>query len=108
MTEQTTEIVPKDTPIHVTVMGVSLTIDPTVFDDLDVLEAIADIQAANDGDTTSGLGALAIIPLLRKILGLDGYRNMKKSLTDPETGRIPVEKVGEFLTQVMEQAAPNS
>ena len=105
MAEQTTEIVPKDTPIHVTVMGVSLTIDPTGFD---VLEALADIQAANDGDTTSGLGALAVIPLLRKILGLDGYRNMKKSLTDPETGRIPVEKVGEFLSQVMEQAAPNS
>ena len=102
------EIIPKDQPVTVTVMGVSLTIDPTVFDDLDVLEAIADIQAASDGDTTSGLGALAIIPLLRKILGLDGYRNMKKSLTDPETGRIPVEKVGEFLSQVMEQAAPNS
>ena len=100
-------IVPKDKPVTVTVMGATLTIDPAMFDDLDVLEALSDIQAATDGDT-SGRGALAVIPLLRKILGPDGYRQMKKALTDPKTGRIPVEKVGQFLSQVMEQAAPNS
>ncbi len=108
MSEQTNETtVPKDHPVTVTVMGATLTIDPAVFDDLDVLEALSDIQAATDGDT-SGRGALAVIPLLRKILGPDGYRQMKTALTDHETGRIPVEKVGQFLSQVMEQAVPNS
>ena len=102
------EIIPKDQPVTVTVMGVELTIDPAVFDDLDVLEALADIQAAGDDPEAGGRGAFAIIPLLRKILGTGGYKNMKAALTDPDTGRIPVEKVAEFLTQVMEQANPNS
>lgn len=102
------EIIPKDQQVTVTVMGVELTIDPAVFDDLGVLEALADIQSASDDPEAGGRGAFALIPLLRKILGATGYRQMKKALTDPNTGRIPVEKVGEFLTQVMEQANPNS
>lgn len=92
---------PKSRPKTITVQGVSLTVDPDVFDDLDMLEDVYAIQSG------SGDGPLRIVPLLERICG-DAYPQVKKSLRDPETGRIPMEKVGGWLAEVMREAAPNS
>ena len=95
---------PKDAPRHVSVRGIEFDVDPNVFDDLDVLEDLYDIQNS-DNDPN---GAFKIIPLLRKLLGDDAYRQAKRVLRDPDTGRIGMETVAGFLTEVMGQASPNS
>lgn len=95
---------PKDTPRHISVRGIEFDIDPDVFDDLDVLEDLYDIQNS-DNDPN---GAFKIIPLLKKLLGEKTYRRAKDVLRDPDTGRIGMESVAGFLTDVMGQASPNS
>lgn len=95
---------PKDAPRRVSFDGVEFDIDPNVFDDLDVLEDLYDIQ----NSTNDPNGAFKIIPLLKKILGDDAYRRAKDALRDPDTGRIGMEAVAGFLIEVMGQASPNS
>ena len=92
---------PKDKPITVTVNGVQVTIDPAVFDDLEVVEALYDMQS---GDNT---GTLSIVKFLRKVFG-DDYARVKEALRDPDTGRVEVEAITGILEQVMGQANPNS
>ena len=89
---------PKDAPRHVSVRGIEFDVDPNVFEDL------YDIQNS-DNDPN---GAFKIIPLLRKLLGDDAYRQAKRVLRDPDTGRIGMETVAGFLTEVMGQASLNS
>ena len=84
---------PKDKPRRIEVMGATLTIDPSILDDL---------QHAADSDD----GGFTIVPFLRKLCG-DDYANVKKALRD-DNGRIPFEKVGEFVQQLIEALNPNS
>lgn len=95
---------PQGKPRTVTVHGVTLTIDPAIFDDLDMLEDLYAMQESADGD---GAGAFRMIPFLRRLLG-DDYARVKKALRDPDTGRIPMESVASFVAELMEKAAPNS
>lgn len=93
---------PKDKPRKVEVMGATVTIDPAILDDLDMVEYLYDLQHAADSDD----GGFAIVPFLRKLCGSD-YANVKSALRD-DTGRIPFEKVGEFVQKLIEQLNPNS
>lgn len=102
--KKTTGVQPKDTPRTVTVQGVELTVDPSIFDDLEITEALYSLQHA---DTDTGDGALAIIPLLRRLCG-EKYETVKHALRDPDTGRIPLTVVGDFITQLMGKLVPNS
>lgn len=98
---------PQDTenqPKTVEVMGVTVTVGPAIFDDLDMVEYLYDLQAAQEGD---GTGAFAIVPFLKKLCG-DQYTAMKDALRDPDTGRVSIDKVSEFIAQLLEQVAPNS
>lgn len=93
---------PKPHARPVTVRGVTFQVDPDVFDDLDVLEWLWDIQTAEEGGD-----ALAMIPFLRRVCG-PAWRKVKDALRDPDTGRVPVESVKELMGEVMKQVAPNS
>ena len=95
---------PKDKPRRIEVMGATLTIDPSILDDLDMVEYLYDLQNAQEGD---GSGAFAIVPFLKKLCG-DQYTAMKDALRDPDTGRVSIDKVSEFIAQLLEQVAPNS
>lgn len=95
---------PRDKPRTVTVQGISLTIDPKLMDDWELVELLYDYRSDPEGN------ALAVIPFLRKVLG-DGYARVKDALRDPNTGRISGESMGEFVEEMMEKlndAAPNS
>lgn len=89
-------------PRTVTVDGVSVPLDPALFDDLDMLESLYAIQHAADGGD-----ALEIVPFLKSVCGT-AYPAVKEALRDPRTGRIPMEKVGGFLQKLMEEFSPNS
>lgn len=95
---------PKDAPRHVSVRGVEFDVDPDAFDDLDLIEDMYAIQNSMDDPN----GVFKIVPLMRKLLGEDTYRRVKDALRDPDTGRVGMEAVAEFLSDVMEQASPNS
>lgn len=41
---------PKDKPRRIEVMGATLTIDPSILDDLDMVEYLYDLQHAADSD----------------------------------------------------------
>ena len=95
---------PKAAERRVDVAGVEFDIDPQVFDDLDVLEDLYDIQNS-DNDPN---GVFKVIHLLKKLLGDDTYRRVKDALRDPETGRVGMDAVAGFLVETMRQASPNS
>lgn len=95
---------PKDKPRDVTVHGVAITIDPEVFDDLDMVEYLYDLRHA---DTEGGNGGMSIVPFLRKLCG-DSYRDVKDALRDPNTGRIDMETLNGFIEELMGQLSPNS
>lgn len=95
---------PKNQPKTVEAMGVTLAVNPAIFDDLDMVEYLYDLQASQEGD---GTGAFAIVPFLKKLCG-DQYTAMKDALRDPDTGRVSIDKISEFLAQLLEQVAPNS
>lgn len=95
---------PKNQPKTVEVMGVNLAVGPAIFDDLDMVEYLYDLQNAQEGD---GSGAFAIVPFLKKLCG-DQYTAMKDALRDPDTGRVSIDKVSDFIAQLLEQVAPNS
>lgn len=94
---------PKDTPREVTFRGVTFSVDPNIFDDLEMLEIMHDMQAADDNPN----GAFKIVDLLRRVTG-DKYGAVKRVLRDEKTGRIPFEQVSEFLSEIMEELVPNS
>ena len=95
---------PKTQTKTVEIKGVTLTISPAIFDDLDMVEYLYDLQSAQTGD---GTGAFSIVPFLKKLCGSQ-YAAMKDALRDPDTGRVSIEQVGDFITQLLEQVAPNS
>lgn len=95
---------PKDQPKTVEVMGVTLAVSPAIFDDLDMVEYLYDLQTVQEGN---GTGAFAIAPFLKKLCGPQ-YTAMKDALRDPDTGRVSINKVSEFIAQILEQVAPNS
>lgn len=95
---------PKNQPRTVEVMGVTVTVGPAIFNDLDMVEYLYDLQNAQEGD---GSGAFAIVPFLKKLCGPQ-YTAMKDALRDPDTGRVSIDKVSEFIAQLLEQVAPNS
>ena len=95
---------PANKPQTVEIMGITITVDPNIFDDLDMVEYLYNLQHAQDGD---GSGAFDLIPFLKKLCGPQ-YNTMKTALRDPEDGRVSIEKVSDFIGQLLEKLAPNS
>ena len=92
---------PKDKTKRITVKGIGLTVDPKIFDDLEIFEMLSDINSG------SADGSFAIVPLLKRVTG-DRYEDVKNALRDPDTGRVPIEAVGEFVQEFVKELAPNS
>ena len=95
---------PKNNPHTRPAHGGTLAVSPAIFDDLDMVEYLYDLQTAQSGN---GAGAFAIVPFLKKLCGPQ-YTAMKDALRDPDTGRVSIDKVSEFIAQLLEQVAPNS
>lgn len=90
--------VPKSSIKKITVQGITLSVDPELFDDYEIVEDLYDVQ--------SGENPLKSVPLLRRLLG-DKYEEVKAALRG-EDGRITGETLDGFLTELMEAANPNS
>lgn len=87
----------KDAVREVTLHGVTFEIDPEILDDLDVLDALDQIQEGN---------GLRVAGLLRKLTG-EKFNEMRDALRDPDSGRIPVAVASDFMGELFEAIAPN-
>lgn len=81
----------------ITVAGVQLEVDPTVFDDFELLESLAEIQR---GDI------LALPPVFRAVVG-DQAQALLDAVKD-ERGRVTATAATELLVQIMSELAPKA
>lgn len=79
------------------VAGVQLTVDPTVFDDFELLESLAEIQR---GDV------LALPAVFRAVAG-DQAQELLDAVRD-ERGRVTATAATEMLVQIMSELAPKA
>lgn len=77
--------------------GITIHIDPETFEDYDFLEGIAGIS---DDPLTS-------VRFMKHFYG-DEYENVKKGLREQNNGRLTTQRMVEFFTQVMQEAAPKA
>lgn len=82
----------------VTAAGVTLQIDPEVFDDVELLGDVADLQDGN---------GLKLVHVLRRICG-NQYKTVLDALRDETTGRVPVGAVEVFMVDLFGALNPNS
>lgn len=83
----------------VTVLGLTLTVDPKAFDDLEVMDSFAQLRG---GDP------LVLPGLLRSVVGTDQYPRVLDHLRDADTGRVSAEAGAQFFVDLMEEIAPSS
>ena len=81
----------------ITVAGVQLTVDPTVFDDFELLESLAEVQR---GDV------LALPAVFRAVAG-DTAQALLDAARD-ERGRVTATAATEMLVQIMRELAPKA
>lgn len=80
-------------------------LDTNILNDYEIVEDIYQLNHIDDaGDEDDG--ALAIVPLLKKLCG-SKYTQVKKMLRENNDGRIPVEQVAEFVQNVLGQLNGN-
>lgn len=78
--------------------GITLHVDPAVFNDVNLLR---DMRHSQKGDP------FLMIDVAEKVYGDEADR-VFDALSDKETGRADVEKFFDFLAKVMKKLAPNS
>lgn len=81
----------------ITIAGVRLTVDPTIFDDFELLESLAEIQR---GDI------LALPTVFRAVAG-DQAQALLDAVRD-ERGRVTATAATELLVQIMSELAPKA
>lgn len=81
----------------ITVAGVQVDVDPTVFDDFELLESLAEIQR---GDI------LALPKVFRAVVG-DQSQELLDAVRD-ERGRVTATAATELLVQIMSELAPKA
>lgn len=86
----------------ITIHGIKLTVDPSVMDDMRVMNWLYTIQHPEDDQD----GVLVMVPLIRTLFGKD-YQKIMDHLAEKD-GRIPMQKVASFLTEFMTKVNPNS
>lgn len=88
--------------VEVEVDGITLTIRGEVWDDFELIDALAE---ADSGTTAGGMRLPAV---LRMILGQEQFLAAMNHLRDAETGRVPIEKAKDFIVGIFEAVNPNS
>lgn len=83
--------------------GREWTIDPTVFDDAEVMERLSALHGVDN----VGQQAVTVLPMLRDLLGNEQYDELKELNRSKVTGRVSMTKMVEFFAQVPDAINPN-
>lgn len=81
----------------ITVAGVQLTVDPTMFDDFELLESLAEIQR----------GDVLVLPAVFRAVAGDKAQALLDAVRD-ERGRVTATAATELLVQIMSELAPKA
>jgi hypothetical protein len=81
----------------ITVAGVQITVDPTVFDDFELLESLAEIQR----------GDILALPTVFRAVVSDQAQVLLDAVRD-ERGRVTATAATEMLVQIMSELAPKA
>lgn len=99
---KTEKKVPQDhKPVHVTVGGVDVTVEPKLFDDLELIMAVDDMQHAESDDDKMH----ALVVVFRRLFP-GQWRDVIRGLR--VDGKVSIEAAVEAITNVMKASAPNS
>ena len=79
------------------IRGVQVTLDPTIFDDFELLESLAEAQSGN---------VLALPAVFRKVAG-DKAQALLDAVRD-ERGRVTATAATEMIAQIMNELAPKA
>jgi hypothetical protein len=83
---------------RVIIKGKTFKIDKDAFNDLEVLEALSELENGN---------SLVLPKLIKKIVGSENYTRMLSVLKD-EKDRVPIESVADLFVKLSEKLAPKS
>ena len=81
----------------ITVAGVQLAVDPTVLDDFELLESLAEIQR----------GDVLVLPIVFRAVAGDKAQELLDALRG-ENGRVTATAATEVLVQIMRELAPKA
>lgn len=81
----------------ITVAGVQLTVDPTVFDDFELLESLAEVQR----------GDVLVLPTVFRAVAGDKAQELLDALRG-ENGRVTATAAAEVLVQIIRELAPKA
>lgn len=95
---------PKEAEQTITVKDIELTVASDLFDDLEVLELLGEMNPANGKKPN----ASALPAFLERVLGSSQYNKVKNELRDTYDGRVHLDSVSDFIQELMSKVAPNS
>jgi hypothetical protein len=80
-----------DGPPAVEYDGKTYTIDTDASGDVELIEALAELDEGNQ---------LVLPRVVRSLVGEDQYAAFKEAVRDPETGRVPMASLRDFFRQI--------
>lgn len=84
----------------VTHKGVTVLVPDEALDDFELLADLREMQETMDA---------SVLPsLLKRLVGVDGYRAVMNALRNPDTGRVAAGDGAEYVQAIFEALAPNS
>lgn len=95
---------PKESKQTITVKDIELTVESDLFDDLEVLELLGEMNPTNSKTPN----ASALPAFLKRVLGSSQYNKVKDELRDTYDGRVHLDSVSDFIQEFMSKVAPNS
>ena len=78
---------------------IELTVDLDVFNDMETIDLLADLQSGEDGSIVSWPAFIV------RVFGKEQKKRIYDFLRDPETGRVPIERVTTFITTAVQTFA---
>lgn len=78
---------------------IELTVDLDVFNDMETIDLLAELQSGEDAAIVSWPA------LIVRIFGKEQKKKIYDLLRDPETGRVPIDRVTTFVTTAVSQFA---
>lgn len=93
---------PAERKLKATVRGVDVEVAVSALHDWELAEAVGAVQS---GDVH---GQMLLPSVMRRLIGVEAYVELKKQFRDPATGRVDAESMGEALGELLVALNPNS
>ena len=93
---------PAERKLKATVRGIDVTVAASALHDWELAEAVGAVQS---GDVH---GQMLLPSVMRRLIGVEAYAELKQQFRDPATGAVNAESMGEALGELLVALNPNS